>query len=109
MRFNSPIAYDAHRRRVVLHGGYCACDTPGTQETWEYGRICPADCDGISEPPAANVLDFACFLNKYAVGTGMDPHYQRYLYINCDRSTSEPMLNVADFACFLNAFAAGCS
>jgi hypothetical protein len=45
------------------------------------------------------VLDFACFLNRFAAG---DP------YANCDGSTTAPTLNVLDFACFLNRFAAGC-
>ena len=49
--------------------------------------------------PVLNVLDFSCFLNKFAAG---DP------YANCDGSTTPPVLNVLDFACFLNKFAAGC-
>ena len=46
-----------------------------------------------------NVLDFACFLNRFAAG---DP------YANCDGSTIVPVLNVNDFVCFLNRFSAGC-
>ena len=61
---------------------------------------CYANCDGSTTPPALNVLDFACFLNRFAAG---DP------YANCDSSTTPPVLNVLDFACFLNRFAAGCS
>lgn len=45
-----------------------------------------------------NVLDFQCFINRFAAGDG---------YANCDGSTSEPVLNAMDFACFLNRFAAG--
>ena len=63
-------------------------------------RTCYANCDGSTTAPILNVLDFACFLNKFAAG---DP------YANCDRSTTAPLLNVLDFSCFLNKFAAGCS
>ena len=61
---------------------------------------CYANCDGSTTPPALNVLDFACFLNRFAAGDS---------YANCDGSTTPPVLNVLDFGCFLNAFAAGCS
>jgi hypothetical protein len=61
--------------------------------------ICYANCDASSVPPVLNVLDFACFLNRFAAG---DP------YANCDGSSIAPLLNVLDFACFLNRFAAGC-
>src|SRR5262249_28124765 len=61
---------------------------------------CYANCDESTLAPALNVLDFACFLNKFAAGDA---------YANCDGSTTSPLLNVLDFACFLNAFAAGCS
>ncbi len=60
---------------------------------------CYANCDNSTTAPVLNVLDFACFLNRFAAG---DP------YANCDGSTTPPVLNVLDFACFLNAFAAGC-
>ncbi len=60
---------------------------------------CYANCDGSSVPPVLNVVDFACFLNRYAAGDS---------YANCDGSTTPPVLNVLDFACFLNQFAAGC-
>jgi hypothetical protein len=60
---------------------------------------CYANCDGSSTAPVLNVLDFNCFLNKFAAG---DP------YANCDSSTTSPVLNVLDFGCFLNKFAAGC-
>ena len=46
------------------------------------------------------MLDFGCFLNKFAAGDS---------YANCDLSTTPPVLNVLDFSCFLNKFAAGCS
>ncbi len=60
---------------------------------------CYPNCDNSTTPPVLNVLDFTCFLNKFAAG---DP------YANCDQSTVPPTLNVLDFTCFLNAFAAGC-
>jgi hypothetical protein len=61
---------------------------------------CYANCDRSTTAPCLNVLDFTCFLNKFAAG---DPT------ANCDQSTSPPVLNAVDFMCFLNAFAAGCS
>jgi hypothetical protein len=58
-----------------------------------------ANCDQSTTSPALNVLDFTCFLNKFAAG---DP------YAHCDGSTTPPTLNVLDFACFLNLYAKGC-
>ena len=60
---------------------------------------CYANCDASTTAPVLNVLDFSCFLNKFAAG---DP------YANCDASTTPPVLNVLDFSCFLNRFTAGC-
>jgi hypothetical protein len=60
---------------------------------------CWANCDNSTIAPVLNVLDFSCFLNKFAAGDA---------YANCDNSTVAPVLNVLDFACFLNKFAAGC-
>jgi hypothetical protein len=61
---------------------------------------CYANCDGSTTPPILNVLDFSCYLNRFAAGD---------TYANCDGSTTPPVLNVLDFSCFLNKFAAGCS
>jgi hypothetical protein len=61
--------------------------------------VCQANCDESSAAPALNVLDFNCFLNRFAAGSP---------YANCDSSTEPPVLNVLDFNCFLNRFAAGC-
>jgi hypothetical protein len=61
---------------------------------------CYANCDGNLSVPCLNVVDFGCFLNRYAAGDS---------YANCDGSTTPPVLDVADFACFMNQFAAGCS
>jgi hypothetical protein len=60
---------------------------------------CYANCDQSSTAPILNVVDFTCFLNRFAAGDA---------YANCDGSTTAPTLNVLDFTCFLNAFAAGC-
>jgi probable HAF family extracellular repeat protein len=60
---------------------------------------CYANCDGSTIPPVLNVLDFNCFLDRYASGNS---------YANCDGSTTPPVLNVLDFNCFLNRFAGGC-
>ena len=61
---------------------------------------CYANCDSSTTAPVLNVLDFTCFLNKFAAGDS---------YANCDHSTTAPVLNVLDFTCFLNSFAAGCT
>jgi hypothetical protein len=60
---------------------------------------CYANCDGSTSEPILNVLDFTCFLQRFAAA---DP------YANCDGSTTAPILNVLDFTCFLQKFAAGC-
>jgi sugar lactone lactonase YvrE len=62
--------------------------------------VCYANCDQSTTAPVLNVLDFSCFLNRFAAGD---------TYANCDNSTTPPVLNVLDFSCFLNKFAAGCS
>jgi hypothetical protein len=64
------------------------------------GPACAANCDASTTPPILNVLDFQCFLNRFASGDAS---------ANCDGSTTSPVLNVLDFQCFLNRFAAGCS
>jgi hypothetical protein len=62
---------------------------------------CRANCDGSLQANCAtlNVLDFDCFLNRFAAQDNR---------ANCDGSTTPPALNVLDFNCFLNAFTAGC-
>src|SRR5690606_21891381 len=62
-------------------------------------RICYANCDCSTTPPALNVNDFICFQSKFAAGDQA---------ANCDRSTVPPVLNVNDFICFQSACAAGC-
>jgi probable HAF family extracellular repeat protein len=61
--------------------------------------FCYANCDISVTAPVLNVLDFNCFLNRFALGSE---------YANCDGSTVAPVLNVLDFNCFLNRFSAGC-
>jgi hypothetical protein len=61
---------------------------------------CYANCDHSGVAPVLNVLDFACFLDRFAGGDA---------YCNCDGSSSPPVLNVLDFLCFVNRYAAGCS
>jgi hypothetical protein len=63
------------------------------------GAACYANCDGSTVAPILNVLDFNCFLNRFAAGDS---------WANCDNSTIAPILNILDFSCFLNKFAAGC-
>jgi hypothetical protein len=75
-------------------------DLRGLAVAAQSGPACYPNCDNSTTPPTINILDFTCFLNKFAAG---DP------YANCDHSTTPPVLNVLDFVCFLNAFAAGCS
>jgi hypothetical protein len=60
---------------------------------------CYANCDNSTTPPVLNVIDFLCFLNRFAQN---DP------WANCDGSTIAPVLNVNDFICFQGRFAAGC-
>jgi hypothetical protein len=60
---------------------------------------CYPNCDGSTGAPVLNVVDFTCFLQRFARG---DP------YANCDGSTGTPALNVGDFTCFLQKFALGC-
>ncbi len=78
---------------------YAAVAPGGVRQLAMIPRYCQPNCDESTTPPILNVLDFACFLNKFAAGD---------LYANCDSSTTPPILNVLDFACFLNKFAAGC-
>src|SRR5206468_3249290 len=95
-RYDHAMAYDAPRGVTVLFGG-----TNGitNAETWELRDSCYPNCDGSSTAPILNVLDFSCFLNRFAAGSP---------YANCDASTTPPVLNILDFSCFLNSFAAGC-
>jgi hypothetical protein len=75
---------------LALSGGYWA--TAGAP-------ACYANCDASTTAPVLNVLDFNCFVNRFAAGDS---------YGNCDGGTTPPVLNILDFNCFLNRFAAGC-
>jgi hypothetical protein len=79
-----------HVDNVRITSTTAGCTNPAT---------CYANCDGSTALPVLNVLDFSCFLQKFAAA---DP------YANCDGSTAAPLLNVADFTCFLQRFAQGC-
>ncbi len=98
-----PVDLDGHTRRVDLPSApNFGVGTPtidrGCYE-FQLSSWCYANCDNSTTAPALNVLDFSCFLNKFAAGDA---------YANCDNSTTPPVLNVLDFSCFLNKFAAGC-
>ncbi len=69
----------------------------GGDYEWVGCPNCYANCDTSTQVPRLNVLDFICFLNKYAA---RDP------YANC---TVDATIDVNDFQCFLNKFAAGCT
>ena len=57
---------------------------------------CYANCDNSTRSPKLNVLDFICFLNRFAA---QDP------YANCNVDAT---IDISDFMCFLSKFAAGC-
>ncbi len=87
--------FDAARNAMVILSDSDA-------QMWSLAACAPtcyANCDGSTATPVLNVLDFGCFLNRFAAA---DP------YANCDGSTTAPVLNVLDFGCFMNHFAAGC-
>ena len=88
-------------RRVVLSAPSAGVNTYVYDDLFAStsAPACYANCDASTTSPALNVLDFACFLNRFAAGDS---------YANCDGSTTPPVLNVLDFSCFLNRFAAGC-
>jgi hypothetical protein len=98
-RAGHAMAYHAADGGIVLFGGRNYYYTSGRDDTWRLSVSCYPNCDASSTPSVLNILDFICFLNRFAAG---DP------YANCDGSTTPPVLNIADFSCFLNQFAAGC-
>jgi hypothetical protein len=57
---------------------------------------CYANCDNSQTPPRLNVLDFSCFLNRYARGDAL---------ADCNQDRA---INIGDFSCFLQRFGAGC-
>lgn len=40
----------------------------GVLTTPSCATLCYPNCDGSTTPPVLNVLDFACFLNRFAAG-----------------------------------------
>jgi hypothetical protein len=84
---------------VFAGGGFATVDNLPSPCLARWATPCYANCDCSTTNPTLNVLDFSCFLNKFAAG---DPD------ANCDGSSTAPVLNVLDFGCFLNRFAAGC-
>jgi hypothetical protein len=86
-------------------GVYVAGRTINMHTFVQYGFLmrfpgpCYPNCDDSTTPPVLNVLDFVCFLQKFAQGDS---------YANCDQSTQPPLLNIADFTCFVQKFAEGC-
>jgi hypothetical protein len=105
----SPVWDDGHGPTVVLGGEFLTLRESFSPLSMVVGTPylagvsacdrCYANCDGSTAAPVLNVLDFNCFLNRFAAG---EP------YANCDGSTAAPVLNVLDFNCFLNRFGAGC-
>ena len=87
---------------IAFHSGLASANIQSGLNGVQFVRQpdCYANCDLSTSPPALNVLDFSCFLNRFAAG---------HPYANCDGSTTAPVLNVLDFSCFLNRFAAGCT
>lgn len=70
--------------------------------------MCYANCDGSDAPPALNVNDFTCFLNRFSAAISLPAAQQVTDYANCDGSTTAPVLNVNDFICYQAKFAAAC-
>jgi probable HAF family extracellular repeat protein len=73
----------------------------GPPEAWvaRLPGFCFPNCDDSTTIPVLNILDFVCFLQRFAAGD---------TYANCDGSSTAPILNLGDFICFQRAFAAGC-
>ncbi len=91
--------FDSYQPPSIGNASLTLWKTPGTVLTARafVPAVCYVNCDDSTTPPILNVLDFSCFLNKFAAGDPM---------ANCD-GTPLPV-NVLDFACFINRFAGGC-
>jgi hypothetical protein len=89
-------AGDAGAYDVVV-GNFCGTVTSGAAGL-TVGSSCYANCDGSTAEPVLNILDFSCFMARFASGDS---------YANCDGSTGAPTLTVNDFICFQGAFVAG--
>jgi hypothetical protein len=102
--YSSSVAYAVHQEGDTIYvGGFARQSLGGAEEAFMWVGTAPGacypNCDQSTGSPRLNVLDFACFLNRFTSG---DP------YANCDGSTRAPALNVLDFNCFINRFTAGC-
>ncbi len=60
---------------------------------------CYANCDASTTAPVLNVMDFSCFMERYASGNP---------YANCDGSLAWPQMTANDFLCFINKYTQGC-
>jgi hypothetical protein len=91
-----------HAPALFMAGRFTRAGARSAESLARYGcplPVCYANCDNSAGTPVLNILDFVCFLDRFAAG---DPS------ANCDGSTTPPILNSLDFTCFINAFAAGC-
>jgi hypothetical protein len=96
------VVADTPRGRSLLVGGFVINAGGGNVNYVAQYVGCPncyANCDASTAPPALNVGDFVCFLQRFAA---RDP------LANCDGSTEAQSLTINDFVCFLQKFAAGC-
>ncbi len=101
LRVTNPTALDCQDQGTYFCRATNGCGNAQVGGYWlGLASCCYANCDASTTTPVLNVLDFSCFLNKFAAGDA---------YANCDQSTTPPVLNVLDFSCFLNKFAAGCT
>jgi hypothetical protein len=62
-RESHAMAHATARGATVPFGGYAI-----GSETWGLRTSCYPNCDGSTTPPILNVLDFTCFLNRFAAG-----------------------------------------
>ncbi len=85
---------------LFVGGAFGAAGGQGAMNVARLRCACYANCDGSTVAPTVNVLDFACFLNRFAAGESD---------AQLDGSAVPPILGRNDFVCFLVAFAAGCS
>ncbi len=98
-RVESFATFEDRRGHSLFAGGSFTAAGAGQAPNiaqWVGCPNCYANCDTSTQAPALNILDFLCFLNRFAA---RDP------YANC---TVDATIDVSDFACFLNKFAAGC-
>ena len=49
-------------------GGDVVASVQGDHRARRVGCPCYPNCDGSTIPPTLNIIDFACFLNRFAAG-----------------------------------------